>query len=144
MSVFVRSPYNYSMDEASVSSGLVCEDPSLADQASLPETDLNLMMKRFGQGAELPEGFRAPRYGDFDQVSDFQTAMNAVRRAQESFDSLPAAMRSRFHNSPQELLEFLEDASNLDEAVKLGIVDAPAVPDKPDVPAVGSQPAVSG
>jgi len=35
---------------------------------------------------------------------------------------LPAKMRARFHNDPQELLEFISNEENRAEAEKLGLV----------------------
>lgn len=120
---FLRTPFNYDRDLASDESGLKCEDPSLAVQDSRDEVDINTIVKRFGLTGELPDQVVPPQYGDFTGVFDFQTAMNAVRRAGESFMKLPAAVRSRFHNDPQEYLEFFADPKNQDEAIALGLAE---------------------
>lgn len=125
---FLRSTYNYSMDEVSAATGLTCPEPTLAQQHSKDEADINIIMERFGQGQQIPENFRAPQYGDFTEVTDFHTAMASVRQAQESFDSLPAKLRARFHNDPQEMVEFLGDAQNREEASRLGLIDPPPIP----------------
>lgn len=120
--VFVRSPYNYDRDLASVESGLRCEDVTRTKQEFAEECDINTIVRRFGLTGVLPENLRVPTSGDFQDVDDFQTAMNAVVAARESFDTLPASIRSRFHNSPVELIAFLDDADNRAEAVKYGLI----------------------
>lgn len=123
---FLRTPYNYDTNEASDASGLACDpDEGRTVQEFKDECDINVIMERFGRTGEVPGDFRAPVSGDFTGISDFHTAMNMVRQAQESFDSLPAQLRQRFNHDPQSLMQFLEDGSNLDEARKLGLVAMP-------------------
>jgi len=120
--IFVRTPYNYDTREASRAAALYCKDPSLTDQSFAAEVNINTIVERFGISGMLPTVQRPPAYGDYSGVFDFQTAMNAVRTAQEGFMELPAKMRARFHNDPQELLEFINDEDNRAEAEKLGLV----------------------
>lgn len=119
---FVRSPYNYDMDQASLESGLACCDESLTQQQFLEESDINTIVERFGLNGEMPSSPVVPQYGDFTGITDFQSAMNAVVQAQANFMELPAKVRARFSNDPQELLEFLGDANNRKEAEALGLV----------------------
>lgn len=117
----LRSSYD-SFDAFSVESGLRCEDESLAQQHFKEECDINVIVKRFGLTGEMPEGLHLPVSGDFTGIVDFQTAMNAVVEAQENFMAMPAAVRARFANDPQRLMEFLADDGNRAEAEKLGLV----------------------
>ena len=128
---FVRSAYNYDMMAASDESGLECKDPSRTSQAFAEESDINVIVNRFLKTGTLPPTFRAPTYGDFSGVSDYQGALNAVIKANEAFDQLPAGMRARFHNNPQVLLEFLSNPDNREEATKLGLLRAPEAPPLP-------------
>ena len=73
-------------------------------------------------GDPLAVGSVEPQYGDFTTVADFHAAQNIIAEATQSFDLLPAALRKRFDNDPAKLLEFLEDDSNREEAIKLGLV----------------------
>lgn len=115
--------------------GLECRDPSLTQQQFAEESDINYIADRFGLTGELPTVLDLPRYGDFEGIFDFQTAQNQVLEAQRQFMTLPAKMRARFRNSPQELLEFLEDESNRDEAIALGLVKKPEIePQSPPTP----------
>lgn len=128
--VFVRSPYNYDADAASVESGISFplddeEAPIVVQQQFKEECDINTIVKRFGLTGELPENLNFPKSGDFTGVTDFHTAMNVVRRAEEEFMELPAELRSRFGNDPGTLLAFLEDPKNKEDAIKLGLVNKP-------------------
>lgn len=134
--VFLRAPFNYDTEAASDESGLDCQrdaegkpTPSLTKQSFRDEVDINTIVRRFGLTGELPTGVAVPSYGDYSGVVDFHTAMNAVAKANEAFDAMPGEVRARFHNDPQEFLEFFADEANRGEAEKLGLV----VPKKPDV-----------
>lgn len=106
---------------ASVETGLACLDASLAVQSMAEETDINTIVKRFGLTGQLPSDVRVPTFGDFTEVTDFQTAMNAVLDAEKSFMAMPAEVRKRFGNDPQEFVMFCSDEKNVDEMRKLGL-----------------------
>jgi len=118
-----RAAYSYDVDAASDEAGLRCLDESLTKQAFAEECDINTIVRRFGLTGELPVGVRMPTYGDFEGVSDFHSAMNAVAKARESFDTMPAHVRARFHNDPGEFVDFCSDEANRAEAEKLGLVE---------------------
>lgn len=133
--VFLRTEFNYDMNEASLEAGLKCEDPSLAQQQFQEESDINVLVERFGLTGEMPASPTVPQYGDFTGITDFQSAMNAVLVAQSQFMELPAKVRSRFDNDPQKLLEFVSDDSNREEARVLGLLkDVPVVDASPEAP----------
>jgi phage internal scaffolding protein len=123
---FLRTPYNYDRNKASDESGIACLlEEGRTQQEFKDECDINVIMERFGRTGELPDDYRAPVSGDFTGITDFHSAMNAVRQAQESFNELPAELRARFNFDPQRLIEFCEDGQNLAEARKLGLVAMP-------------------
>lgn len=139
--IFVRSAYNYDTDEASFETGLDCafdldemtgelrECPSKTKQSFKEECDINTIVRRFGLTGELPSNVRMPQYGDFEEVMDYHTAMNAIRAAQESFQAMPAEVRARFGNDPGRFVDFCSDEANREEARKLGLLrpgEAPA------------------
>lgn len=147
--VFVRNPYNYDVEAASDESGINCQEyvtedgeivktPSLTKQSFAEEVDINTIVRRFGLTGQLPENVRAPTYADFEEVVDYQTALNAVLAAQSAFMELPANVRERFGNDPQKFVEFTSDDNNKDEARRLGLLmpgDEPVV--KPPAAALG-------
>lgn len=107
--------------------GELVETPSMTRQADAEDCDINVMMARYQKTGELPPlNRRSPISGDFSTVVDFHSALNLVTAAQQDFMTLPAEMRARFGNDPGALLRFLDDPANADEAVRLGLIPAPA------------------
>lgn len=96
-----------------------------------------IMRKALTQGI-VPEQRGEPgHYGDFSNVVSYGDAMQALNDANNSFSELDADLRRRFDNDPQQLLLFMEDPDNADEARELGILPplpvekpAPEVPEK--------------
>lgn len=131
---FVRSPYNYDTKAASDESGLKCEDPSLTQQQFKEETDINYIVDTYTRTGVLPHTIGTPQFGDFTGAQDYHSSVNQVIAAQQSFMALPAQLRSRFDNDPGQLLDFLADGDNRDEAIKLGLLDA----SKSDLSPVGT------
>ena len=123
---FLRTPYNYDKDAASNESGLHCEDATLTQQHFKDECDINNILRQFNITGLLPEHTLSPRYGDFTGIGDYHTALNQVIAAEDEFMSLPAHLRARFGNDPAQLIEFLDNNENLDEAISLGLVEKPA------------------
>lgn len=121
----VRSPFNYDVDEHSNDTGLHCKDDSLTVQADTEDTDINVIVRRFGITGELPQNVRVPLSAEFVDIMDYHSALNQVIAADKAFMSMPAEIRTRFNHDPAELIKFVENPANRDEAIKLGIVNAP-------------------
>lgn len=120
---FVRSPYNYDVDEASDEAGLDCSvDKGRVQQSFEDETNINSIVKRYGLTGKMPENVPQVMQGDFEGVFDFQSAMDLIIAGRQSFEAMPADLRSRFHNNPHEFIEFTSDEKNFDEAAKFGLV----------------------
>jgi len=120
---FVRSPYNYNTDAASNESGLRCEDASLTQQHQKDQADINYIIDQFNVTGILPTAPVSPQYGDFTGISDYQSALNAVIDAQDEFMSLSATVRARFDNDPANLINFLNNDENRQEAIELGLLE---------------------
>lgn len=120
--IFLRSAYNYDVDAASNESAISDFEPSLALQSELESTDINVILKRFGITGQLPTSVRAPQYGDFTGVTDYQSALAAIQMAEESFFELPAHVREEFNNDPQAFVDFCSDEANRADAERLGLV----------------------
>jgi len=138
---FIRSAYNYDTNKASTESGLECLDKSLTKQSFAEEVDINTIVRRFNLSGELPSDIRAPEYADFEDVYDYHSALNAIAKAHESFDAMPADVRYRFNNDPGDFVDFCNDPKNVDEMVKLGL----AVPVSKSEPVLtdGDSPAIA-
>lgn len=108
-------------DILSEKTGLTCFDDSLTQQQFKEEADINTIVNRFLKTGVLPTPTSFPQYVDFEGVFDYQSAMNLVRAADESFMRMDAKVRARFNNSPQEFLEFFANPENAQEAIRLGL-----------------------
>jgi len=94
------------------------------------ECDINFIMDKYIKTGEFTHATQKKgTYGDFSEISDYHSMLNTVIYAQEAFALLPATIRARFRNDPGELLNFINDDSNYDEALKLGLLN-PDLPPK--------------
>ena len=114
----------YSRFDVPSDPGFTSVNPTMTQQHFANEVDINQIMARYKQTGLLPQ-IDGYEYGDFTNADyDYQTAMNFILQAQDAFESMPAQLRKRFNNDPAELLSFLSDQANLDEAVSLGLVQS--------------------
>jgi len=120
-------PYIYSAYDLPEDPGITCEDPSLTQQHFQDECDLNLIMARAADTGELPPG-RPTFYGDFSDVSDYQSMLGKIQKAQSEFQNLPANIRDFFRNDPSLMLDFIHNPDNLEQCRTLGIFE-PLVPE---------------
>lgn len=107
--------------------------PSMAKQEFRDECDINSIMARYEKTGVMPSnpGGRMYEFGDAISEYSYQESLDAVRHAQAEFMTLSARVRDRFGNDPANLFAFLDDPKNRDEAVKLGLLDPPAVDPPP-------------
>lgn len=91
------------------------------------KTDINVIMRKHltsGHGSIQPPGRpggREPRFVNLTGET-YHEMLCKVQDIQGQFAGLPSRVRKRFANNPQLLLKFLEDPKNLEEAIKLGLV----------------------
>lgn len=120
--VFIRHPYT----SPRVRRAILFEGPGKAKQAMKDECDINNIVNRYRQRGILDHVSRYQgHYGDFGDGVSFHQAQETLVKAQEAFDSLPAAIRTRFHNDPAEFLDFVQDEANADELIEMGLRDKP-------------------
>jgi hypothetical protein len=135
--VFIRSPYNYDTDEASNASGTGNFPETKTQQQFKDACDINRIVAQYAKGVmpigndaepllNLEEGF----YG----VTDFQTAMNAVRRGQEAFNALPSATRAHFQNDAQKFVDFVTNPDNIEAVRDLGLAPGKPYPEAVPTP----------
>lgn len=120
---------------ASTTPSALTNEPSLTQQQFTAETDINVMMKRMGVTDQavpptaFPEGTLTLDYTHLDGL-EYRDVLDRMRTAQEAFQQLPAELRARFFNRPENLWEFVNNPKNDDEAIKLGLLkrheDAPS------------------
>lgn len=138
----VKNPITYDRDKNSSLSSLSFSKPSLTKQSFRDECDINNILRQFNVTGQLPAGSVQPQYGDFSGITDYQSALNAVMAAQDSFLQLPAKLRARFDNDPALFVDFASDEANKDEMKALGLLreeTAQAVVLSPSEPVQGEQ-----
>lgn len=102
------------------------DEPSKADPSQAPECDINNIMHKFGKTGHISHFAKHQgMYADLTEISDLHSAMIQVTQAQQAFDALPSELRTRFGNSPIEMVNFLQNSQNKDEAIKLGLIPKP-------------------
>lgn len=102
-------------------------EPTRTQQQFKDECDLNVLMARYVKTGTLPQSTRSALYGDFSDVGDYQSAQDTILRAQQQFAALPSKVRDRFKNNPAEMLSFVANPANLDEAATLGLLSEEAL-----------------
>lgn len=137
----VRTRFNTDFDKLSQCTSLAEFEKTRTQQQFKDECDINEIVRRFGLTGKLPDNVRMPEYVDYEGVFDFQTAMNTMMDAEREFMKLPASVRRRFDNDPQQLLEFVGNGQNQAEAEALGLLRAKAPPPPPAPPAPAPEPA---
>jgi len=96
-------------------------EPTRTDQTQKDMCNINNIMKKYGKNINNVPPLQRGMTGDFSELPSYIDALNTINTARNSFDALPAVARKRFNNDPQEMIEFLKDPSNTNEAIKLGL-----------------------
>lgn len=92
-----------------------------AQQQFKDDCDINSIMRKFQvTGAIDHVAAHQPNYGMATPV-DLHQAMNLITRAEQMFADLPSSLRRRFNGNPTEMLEFVQNPANADEARELGL-----------------------
>lgn len=114
------------------------DSPSMTEQYHKDDLDINRIVNRaLRDGAMDPSLNRVfGKYADVSDAGDFLSANIKYRQGVEAFENLSSKIRSRFNNDPMQLLQFLDDPNNREEAIELGFIEKVA----PVSPAVGTNP----
>lgn len=104
----------------------VNEQESKTQQHHKDACDINNIIRKYKQTGELTHLARQQGvYADISSVGSYQDSMDQVLKVQDAFMTLSAKTRLRFGNNPQELIEFLKDPNNREEAAYLGLIEKP-------------------
>lgn len=104
---------------------LNCTEPSLTKQEYKDECDIARIVDTYTRTGFRPyDGAESVGlYADVSELPDYKSSLEYVIAARDSFSQMPIHVKRRFHNNPQELLTFLKDENNREEAEKLGLVE---------------------
>lgn len=94
---------------------------SLSDSQFMADCDINNVMKRAVAGDTSLIRNTEGVFADVSDYGDFAKCMHRVITARREFEALPSNIRKKFGNDPSNMLSFLADSANDEEAVKLGL-----------------------
>lgn len=137
----LRLPFAYDADAVSESSAFHSVNPTMTQQHFKDDCDVNVIVNRFLKTGQFPPVDPRAMYGDFlDAPQSYRDALDQVIAAEDQFMSLPANIRERFDNDPANLLDFLSDEKNREEAVSLGLLPKVASAPSEGVPELSPVP----
>lgn len=86
---------------------LVTGSKTLTQQHMATDTDVNVIVRRFGPAVLQARPELDGLYGDFTGVNDFESALDRIDKAGRAFAALPAAARERFANDATAFAEYV-------------------------------------
>lgn len=106
----------YDAADWSDQTGVDTGSETLVQQQFVEEQDINTIVKRFQVTGAFPMGPDGPAvYGDFSGITDYDSALETIDRAERSFMALPAEVRDRFKNNPANLINWANEARDEEE-----------------------------
>lgn len=98
------SLHGYNAKEVSIYTSIDTGSESKVQQQFAGEVDVNTIMRRYGISQSAPLGPATGVYGDFTDISDYESAVARIEGARDRFAALPAEVRERFMNDPGVLI----------------------------------------
>lgn len=102
-------------------SAVAFPEETLAQQHFKEHCDINRIVAQYAKTGLVPQSAATPMAEDFVGITDYHTAMNAIRRGDEAFSTLSADVREKFKNDAGRFVDFCLDPENLDEVIALGL-----------------------
>lgn len=99
------------------------EDEILTEQSHKDEVNINNIVKRHGVDLIAKTAALQTAEYQMDDITgnDFQEAMLKVTKAQQTFESMPSALRKKFDNNPAQFMDFVQNPDNQDSLVEMGL-----------------------
>lgn len=117
------------------------DQPSRAKQSFAAEVDINNILKQHQKTGLITHiNTHGPRYEEMPNYESFHEAMTIVTDAQEMFAELPSSVRARFQNDPSLFLNFVDDDTNREEMIKMGLIAPEVVVSDPPKPPAATEP----
>ena len=104
---------------------ITCEGKGRTEQKHKKDVDINQIMLKASKTGMLPLAKGSPMYGDFTNAQDFQDCLERIQSADQAFMDLPADIRKKFYNDPANLIAYINDPQNEQEAIELGLLPSP-------------------
>lgn len=101
-----------------------CADDGRTIQSEAKGTDINNLLRHYRKTGTFTHIAKSlPKYGDFSNVNDYLTTCIQVKQVEDAFMECSADVRAKFKNDPAEMLDFLADPANEQEAIDLGLAE---------------------
>lgn len=138
-------PKIYSRYKVPEVSGIVFDDPTLAQQQFKDEVNINTIIARAMQTGDMSAFTPNDRaqFIDASVYDDYQSALDTLQTVEEDFYSLPADLRKEFDNDADKYVEFMSDDANHAKAVELGLLQGSGDEQTPASVTATEQPAVA-
>ena len=96
---------------------------SETEQSHKDSCDINKIFHASNHSPELLIPENPPTFGDFSNGSDFTEMQNRVADAVSGFENLPSETREFFDHKPANLVEFMNDPHNAQDAINMGLIE---------------------
>lgn len=127
-----RRNFNDTMiEEKRLSTACDCQNSPLGEsrtqQAPARGLDINEIARRFGMSdfSQLPAFDSPALYGDASNFpTTYEEAYQLLERSHNTFMTLPATVREKFHNNYREFVPWIQDEKNWPEAAELKLLSS--------------------
>lgn len=109
-------------------------DPGKTDPSYAKDADINNIVATYHKTGVFPSPEAQAIFADISDAPTYQEALQITINAENAFMSLDAKTRKRFDNDPAQLLSFLENPENRQEAIALGMIPEPVPTPSPAAP----------
>lgn len=96
--------------------------PSMTNAELGFECDINNIVNGYTHTSFAKSDFSSKVGGLKFSPEDYQNAVYELAKAKSLFEELPSQLRQKFHNRPEEMLQFISDSKNTEECIKLGLM----------------------
>lgn len=121
-----KNPYN----ERKIKPGETFSLPSRTKQEFQSECDINEIMRRYELTGTISHiSAQQPIYDDVSAITDYQSALEQVQKAEAAFNALPSELRKELDYNPANLIPYLQDERNRERCIELGLFNKPVVED---------------
>lgn len=102
---------------------LDCGDTLITKQSHKAECDIYNILKQYQRTGIITHVQSArPQYTDLPSDVDYQSALNLMLEAEQTFLSLPARVRDHFNNDPERFLAAFRDDKQADKLREFGLL----------------------
>lgn len=108
---------------------------SMTKQSMAQQCDINYILNQYQRTGMISHiNSMQPSFEELPSDFDYQSSLNVLQQADNTFSQLPAKIRDHFGNSPLRFLEAFNDPTQEATLRGFGLFQAASLPDKPQDP----------